>query len=139
MTVTRAVGDGARAALEDGLHPMVQRVLYYQMVETTAVDLDALGRIGHALADDTRRRLLMELLAAPAYPGELAAALGTTKANVSNHLACLRGCGLVLAEPEGRHVRYELADARFGAALRELVELTLPPARGCEHATGADR
>lgn len=114
-------------------------MLYYLAMDATAVDLDALGRIGHALADDTRRRLLMELLAAPAYPGELAAALGTTKANVSNHLACLRGCGLVVAEPEGRHVRYELADARFGAALRELVELTLPPPRGCEHDTGADR
>lgn len=113
--------------------------MYHWVMETTAIDLDALGRIGHALADDTRRRLLVELLARPAYPLELAATLGTTKANVSNHLACLRGCGLVVAEPEGRRVRYELADRRFADALRELVELTLPPAKGCEHDTGAHR
>lgn len=108
-------------------------------MDTTAIDLDALGRIGHALADDTRRRLLVEMLSGPAYPGELASTIGTTKANVSNHLACLRGCGLVVAEAEGRRVRYELADRRFADALRELVQLALPPAKGCEHDTGVRR
>ena len=88
---------------------------------TTAIDLDALGRIGHALADDTRRRLLVELLAGPAYPSDLVATLGTTKANVSNHLTCLRGCGLVVGEPEGRRVRYELADQIGRASCRERV------------------
>lgn len=97
------------------------------------VDLDALGRVGHALADDTRRRLLVELLARPRYPSELATDLGLTRANVSNHLACLRGCGLVVGEPEGRRVRYQLADERFAEALRRLIELALPPAQGCEH------
>lgn len=106
---------------------------------TTAIDLDALGRIGHALADDTRRRLLVELLAGPAYPSDLVATLGTTKANVSNHLTCLRGCGLVVGEPEGRRVRYELADPRFAVALRQLTKLALPPAQGCEHDRGGTR
>jgi DNA-binding transcriptional ArsR family regulator len=99
----------------------------------TAIDLEALARIGTALADDTRRRLLVELLDGPRYPGELVAALGLSKANVSNHLACLRGCGLVVAEPQGRRVRYELADARFASALRALARLALPRAVGREH------
>ena len=99
----------------------------------TAVDLDALGRIGHALADDTRRQLLVRLLDGPGYPAELADLFGLTKANVSNHLACLRGCGLVITTPEGRRVRYELADPRFADALARLVELALPPAQGCTH------
>ena len=103
------------------------------LMGVTVIDLDALGRIGHALADDTRRRLLVELLAGPKYPGDLVEGLGTTKANVSNHLTCLRGCGLVVAEPEGRRVRYELAGPRFAEALRQRTALALPPARGCEH------
>jgi ArsR family transcriptional regulator, cadmium/lead-responsive transcriptional repressor len=103
------------------------------------VDLDALGRIGTALADDTRRRLLVELLDGPRYPSDLVDALDLTKANVSNHLACLRGCGLVVAEPEGRRVRYELADERFATALRQLTELALPPADGCAHGSRARR
>ena len=42
------------------------------------------------------------LVNGPGYPSELADALGLTLANVSNHLSCLRGCGLVVAVPEGR-------------------------------------
>ena len=78
-----------------------------------------------ALADDSRRRLLLALIDGPAYPSDLADSLELTRANVSNHLACLRGCGLVVTEPEGRRVRYELADARLGRALRDLLNLVL--------------
>ena len=85
----------------------------------------ALARLGRALADGTRRRLLLVLLAGPAYPAQLADALGLTRQNVSNHLACLRGCGLVLAAQEGRQVRYELADPRLAHALRDLLEVVL--------------
>jgi DNA-binding transcriptional ArsR family regulator len=102
-------------------------------VLAAALDLDALGRIGTALADETRRQLLVRLLEGPAYPAALAEQFGLTKANVSNHLACLRGCGLVAATSEGRRVRYELADPRFALALAHLVELALPPAEACAH------
>src|SRR5512134_930712 len=102
-------------------------------VMRTAVDLHALGRIGTALADETRRQLLVRLLEGPGYPAELAEQLGLSKANVSNHLACLRGCGLVSTTAEGRRVRYELADPRFALALAQLVEFALPPAEGCVH------
>ena len=44
---------------------------------------------------------------------------------MSNHLACLRGCGIVVAEPEGRQTRYELADPHLAAALEAIVEVTL--------------
>ncbi|MET1050233.1 MAG: helix-turn-helix domain-containing protein, partial [Acidimicrobiales bacterium] len=54
------------------------------------VDLGALGRVGRALADESRRRLLLEILDGCHYPQELADQLGLGKANVSNHLACLR-------------------------------------------------
>lgn len=90
-----------------------------------SVDESALERLGRALADDSRRRILMELLDGPAYPAELAGRLGLGKANTSNHLSCLRGCGLVVAEPEGRRVRYELADQRLAVGLRTLADVML--------------
>lgn len=86
----------------------------------------ALSRLGRALADPTRCRLLLALLDAPAYPAQLAEGLGLTRSNVSNHLACLRGCGLVVATPAGRQVRYELADAHLAHALADLLEVVLP-------------
>lgn len=90
-----------------------------------AVDAAALARVGTALADENRRRLLLALLHGPAYPSDLAEHLSMTRGNVSNHLACLRGCGLVRAVADGRRVRYELADPRLAHALAELAALVL--------------
>lgn len=106
-------------------------MLYHRCMAASLedLDLDVLARVGVALADDSRRRILVALLAGPGYPAELADALALTRANVSNHLACLRGCGLVVAEQQGRRVRYELADAGLGSALRQLVSLVLVPNR----------
>lgn len=87
--------------------------------------LAALARVGRALADPTRCRILLALLDAPGYPADLAASLGLTRANTSNHLTCLRGCGLVVAEPEGRQVRYALADPALRHALTDLAGIVL--------------
>ena len=87
--------------------------------------LDALARIGKAMADPTRCRILLALLDGPAYPAHLAATLGLGRANCSNHLTCLRGCGLVIATPQGRQVRYELADPGLRHALENLLAVVL--------------
>lgn len=63
-----------------------------------------------------RCRILLALRQAPAYAADLADALGVSRTRLSNHLACLRGCGLVVTEPDGRRTRYELADERLGRA-----------------------
>ena len=86
---------------------------------------EVLARFGHALSDPTRTRLLLALREGPGYPSELAEMLGVTRQNLSNHLACLRGCGLVVAIPEGRRSRYELADARLAHALGDLLGVVL--------------
>lgn len=88
-------------------------------------DTRGLDRIGKALSDPTRCQILLCLLEGPHYPTELADHLGLTKANVSNHLSCLRGCGLVVATQEGRRQRYELADPRIAHALDDLAGLAL--------------
>lgn len=82
-------------------------------------------RLGRALADPNRCRLLLLLLDGPAYPAVMAEDLGLSRSNVSNHLSCLRGCGLVVAQPEGRQLRYELADRNLAHALRDLLDVTL--------------
>lgn len=93
---------------------------------STALDGDALARLGTALADATRRGILLALLAGPAYPAELADQIGASRANTSNHLACLRGCGLVRATPEGRRMRYEVVDPSLAGHLAAVVALLDP-------------
>jgi len=84
-----------------------------------------MNRLGRAMADPTRSRILLHLLGGPGYPGELATALGLTRPNVSNHLSCLRDCGIVVAEPEGRRTRYRIAEPRLARALAMLIDVTL--------------
>ena len=101
----------------------------------TEVSLDAstdpLERLGVALSEPIRRRILLHLVTSPAYPTDLADVCATTTSNLSNHLACLRGCGFVVAERQGRRVRYEIVSTEFAAALRSVAAITL--ATPCEH------
>jgi len=92
---------------------------------TIASRLDVMNRLGRAMADPTRSKILMSLLDGPSHPAVLSRELGLTRSNVSNHLTCLRDCGIVVAEPEGRQTRYEIADPHLAAALTALVDVTL--------------
>ena len=98
-----------------------------------AVTSDALTRLGVALADGTRREILRRLLHGSAYPAGLATDLGTSRANVSNHLACLRGCGVVRATPEGRRMRYDLVDPSVGQHLAAILDTLAPPDPDHDH------
>ena len=92
---------------------------------TIASRVDVMNRLGRAMADHTRSRILLDLLERPGYPAILAETLGLTRTNVSNHLACLRGCGIVVAVPEGRRTRYEIADPHLARALQQLMTAVL--------------
>ena len=99
--------------------------MYSQCMLTITSRLDVMNRLGRAMADPTRSRILMTLLEGPSYPAVLSRDLELTRSNVSNHLTCLRDCGIVVAEAEGRQTRYEIADPHLTAALVALVDVTL--------------
>ena len=71
-----------------------------------------------ALADPTRVRILELLAEKPMTVTDLVNALGVAQGRVSSHLACLRWCGYVRAEVEGRYNRYQLVDRRIPDILR---------------------
>lgn len=95
------------------------------MTTATATHTGALARLGYALSDATRTGVLLELRNGPAYPSDLADALGVSRQVMSNQLACLRGCGLVEAVREGRRSSYRLADEHLAPAFNELLQLVL--------------
>ena len=97
----------------------------------TVLGSDALSRFGSALSDPTRAEVLLILREGPAYPSELADRIGVSRQILSNHLACLRGCGLVTVHPEGRRSRYELSDPRIAYALSDIVGLVLDVDPAC--------
>ena len=62
------------------------------------------------LANPRRLEILHALAEGARGVSRLAATLGMSQPNVSQHLAVLRTAGLVDAERDGREVRYRLAD-----------------------------
>ena len=95
------------------------------LTSATVTHNAALARLGHALSDPTRTGFLLALRDAPAYPSDLADALGVSRQVMSNQLACLRGCGLVESIPDGRRACYRLADPHLAPALAELLRVVL--------------
>lgn len=96
--------------------------MYSHLMLTIASRVDVMDRLGKAMADPSRSRILLALVEAAGYPAELSRDLELSRTNVSNHLTCLRGCGLVVATPEGRRTRYEIADPHLTQGLRQLLD-----------------
>src|SRR5215213_388700 len=77
---------------------------------TSRVDLSVAARLFHGLSDPTRLAILLQLLDGEQRVTDLVQAVGSSQSNVSNHLACLRECGLVVDRPGARRqVFYSLA------------------------------
>jgi ArsR family transcriptional regulator, cadmium/lead-responsive transcriptional repressor len=85
--------------------------------------LSLAAQLFRGLSDANRLGILDALRDGPRTVSEVVATLGLTQSNVSNHLGCLRDCGLVKATPDGRFVRYELADPRIDGLLSMADEI----------------
>jgi|SRR5579875_1835344 len=71
-----------------------------------------------ALSHPIRLRVLMTLRQEGALNvGQLVDRLGVGQGHLSNHLACLKNCGLVTTEAQGRYVYYRIADNRVPSLL----------------------
>jgi DNA-binding transcriptional ArsR family regulator len=102
-------------------------------VRIQAVDLKA--KLFRGLGDPARLAILQALAAGPCTVGELVAATGRSQSNVSNHLGCLRDCGLVVSAQQGRYVLYQVSDPRVVALLALADELLAEVARGVYECT----
>ncbi len=74
-----------------------------------------------ALSDPTRREILAMLRARPRTSGEIADAFASSWPTISRHLAVLREAGLILAERDGQHVRYELNTSVIEEVIQHLL------------------
>ena len=103
---------GAARADPQAVHPL-------PAVPTTGAvpSLALKAKLFRGFADPSRLALLEALRAGARSVSELVERTGLTQPNVSNHLACLLGCGLVEREARGRFAFYRLADARVEALL----------------------
>lgn len=96
------------------------------------------SRLFRGLGDPSRLGILETLRGGPLTVGEIVKKTGLAQSNVSNHLSCLRDCGLVTAEQKSRYVWYRLSDDRVGELLRLAESLLADVARGVYECTRYD-
>lgn len=76
------------------------------MDEITTLQADVLK----VLASPLRLEILHRLADGPLEVSRIAAAIGVSQPNASQHLSVLRTAGLVVADRHGREIRYGLVD-----------------------------
>lgn len=90
------------------------------------------AKLFRGFSDLSRLSLLEALCDGPLTVTALIERTGLTQSNVSNHLACLRDCGLVIASAQGRYTLYQLSDDRVATLLSLAEELLTETARGVD-------
>lgn len=101
--------------------------------QTRSLELQA--KLFRGFSDPSRLSILETLRSGPHAVNEIVEATGLSQSNVSNHLGCLRDCGLVYAEPQGRYSYYQLSDPRVDELLDLADQLLADAARGVYECT----
>lgn len=93
------------------------------------------AKLFRGFSDPSRLSILDALRDGAVTVSEIVEATGLSQSNVSNHLSCLRDCGLVTSEQQGRFVYYELSDKRVGQLLMLADQLLADVAKGVYECT----
>lgn len=62
----------------------------------------------HGFSHKTRVEILYYLIEKERNVSQILTAVGASQSSVSQHIACLKGCGLIIGRQEGKHVYYKL-------------------------------
>jgi DNA-binding transcriptional ArsR family regulator len=91
---------------------------------------DLKTKLFRGLSDSSRLAILNVLRARALTVNEIVERTGLSQSNVSNHLACLRCCDLVIREQQGRYMYYQLSNDRIAQLLDLADELLAEVAQG---------
>ena len=105
------------------------------LITSDQLEVSLKAKLFRGFGDPSRLSILNALRDNPLTVGQLVEATGLTQSNVSNHLGCLKDCGLVTAEQSGRYVTYRLSDDRVADLIGLAESLLADIARGVYECT----
>jgi len=92
----------------------------------------------HGLSNKTRLTILELLKLKEMTVNEIVEQSKISQSSISQHLACLKGCGLVISRQEGKFVYYQIKNDQILALLQlidSVVEDTEEDIACCQHHT----
>lgn len=93
------------------------------------------AKLFRGFSDASRLSILNALGKGALTVSEIVQVTRLTQSNVSNHLGCLRDCGLVSCTQQGRYMSYQLSDSRVAEVLTLADELLANVAKGIYECT----
>jgi DNA-binding transcriptional ArsR family regulator len=99
----------------------------HQDGDERAATAERLARLGRALGDEQRQRILAALAGGPRDLDELAGAVGLSRSTVHHHMGLLRAAGLVRLAGNARRYRYGLRPEAVGEATALLASVLTAP------------
>lgn len=105
------------------------------LMSSEKLELELKAKLFRGFSDSSRLSILEALRVQPLNVGEIVQVTGLSQSNISNHLGCLRDCGLVTNEQRGRYTYYRLTDDRIDSLLRLAEELLSDVAKGVYQCT----
>lgn len=77
----------------------------------------------HAFSNPTRIQILELLKTESLHVSEIVVRLNGNQSNVSQHLACLKGCGLVEKQVVGKYAYYKITNEKIKTMLTLLDDI----------------
>ena len=105
------------------------------LITSTPSSIELQAKLFRGFADPSRLAILETLREGERTVSDLVQTTGLTQPNVSNHLSCLRDCGLVTVRQQGRFAYYSLSDERVAQLLLLADDLLAEVARGVYECT----
>ncbi len=99
-------------------------------MKTRSQKIDLQAKLFRGLGDTSRLSIVQALRREPLPVSEIVRQTGLSQSNASNHLACLRDCGLVTTTANGRFIHYALSDKRVAQLFRHAEDLLAEVAHG---------
>ncbi|WP_353463099.1 metalloregulator ArsR/SmtB family transcription factor [Mammaliicoccus sciuri] len=101
-------------------------------------DIQLKAHFIHGLSNKTRLTILELLKLKEMTVNEIVEQSKISQSSISQHLSCLKGCGLVISRQEGKFVYYQIKNDQILALLQlidSVVEDTEEDIACCQHHT----
>jgi len=108
------------------------------LITSKKLEVNLKAKLFRGFNDPSRLSILDALRDNPLTVTQIVENTGLSQSNVSNHLSCLKDCGLVIAQQSGRYITYQLSDDRVIDLISLAESLLADIARGVYECTRYD-
>lgn len=89
----------------------------------------------HGFSHKTRIEILYYLIEKERSVSQILTAVDASQSSVSQHIACLKGCGLIIGRQEGKYIYYQLRNDKIKELLVNIDDVikVLPSNIHCQN------